>query len=64
MDYAMICQAARSPIGQPWMWTLLFGPHSDARLRADARGGVAAFKKSWRREWRCAASVQPDLAKQ
>ena len=34
-------KAATVPVGAAWMWTLAFGhheTHTDARLRADARG--------------------------
>jgi hypothetical protein len=37
-----IMKAAAAPEGTPWLWTLAFGhhvgSHTDARLRADARG--------------------------
>jgi hypothetical protein len=37
-----IFNAAASPVGTPWMWTLAYGlprgPHADSRLRADTRG--------------------------
>ena len=37
-----IMKAAAAPVGMSWMWTLAFaiprGPHTDARLRRDARG--------------------------
>jgi hypothetical protein len=50
-----ILKSAKSPIGTPWMWTLLFGYHEDRTppthgyepTREDA---MAAFAKSWRRE--------------
>jgi hypothetical protein len=36
-----IMKAAAAPVGQqPWMWTLVLSrrPHTDARVRGDARG--------------------------
>jgi hypothetical protein len=49
-----IFNAAASPVGSSWMWTLAFGHHEDrtpthgyAETREDA---MAAFAKSWRRE--------------
>jgi hypothetical protein len=49
-----IFNAAASPVGTPWMWTLAFGHHED---RAPTHGyeptreaAMAAFAKSWRRE--------------
>jgi hypothetical protein len=62
-DYDAICdgavvgrifKAAASPIGSPWMWTLIFDYHKD---RTPTHGheptreaAMAAFAKSWRRE--------------
>jgi hypothetical protein len=49
-----IFNAAASPVGTPWMWTLAFGYHQD---RTPTHGycetreaAMAAFAKSWRRE--------------
>jgi hypothetical protein len=49
-----IFNSAASPVGSPWMWTLLFEhqvsrtpKHGHAATREAAR---AAFAKSWRRE--------------
>jgi hypothetical protein len=40
--WARIANVRAAPVGQPWLWTLAFGPvrrpHADARLRADVRG--------------------------
>jgi hypothetical protein len=45
-----IFNAAASPVGTPWMWTLALGasrePHADASLRRDARGGHGGIRKS------------------
>jgi hypothetical protein len=49
-----IFNAAASPVGTPWMWTLAFGHYED---RAPTHGyaetreaAMATFAKSWRRE--------------
>ena len=49
-----IFNAAASPMGTPWMWTLIYGHHED---RSPAHGyaatreeAMAAFAKSWLRE--------------
>jgi hypothetical protein len=49
-----IFEAAASPAGTPWMWTIAFEHHEDRTpthgyetTREDA---MAAFAKSWRRE--------------
>jgi hypothetical protein len=49
-----ILKVHASPVGTPWMWSLIFGHHEDrtpthgyAATREDA---MAAFAKSWRRE--------------
>jgi hypothetical protein len=43
-----------APVGQPWMWTLLFDHRKDRTPThgyAASRGAaMAAFAKSWRRE--------------
>jgi len=42
------------PVGQPWMWTLLFEHHQDRvpsyGYAATHGAAMAAFAKSWRRE--------------
>jgi hypothetical protein len=49
-----IFNAAASPVGLPWMWTLIFGHHGDrssTHSYAETReAAMAAFAKSWRRE--------------
>ena len=40
-----IMLAAAAPVGSPWLWTLAYGPHADARLRADARGGDGGVRE-------------------
>ena len=48
-----IFKAAASPVGTPWMWTLIFGYHKDRTpthgYEATRDGAMAAFAKSWRR---------------
>src|SRR5262245_31013333 len=49
-----IFNAAASPVGSPWMWTLIF-PHHKGRspthgYEATREAAMAAFAKSWRRE--------------
>ena len=43
-----IMKAAAAPVDAPWLWTLAFraprGPHADARLRGDARGGDGSVR--------------------
>jgi hypothetical protein len=49
-----IFNAAASPVGTPWMWTLLYGFHEDRSpthgYEATREAAMAAFAKSWRRE--------------
>ena len=49
-----IFNAAASPVGTPWMWTLIFGYHEDRSpthgYEATREAAMAAFAKSWRRE--------------
>ena len=49
-----IFNAAASPVGLPWMWTLIFGYHEDRSpthgYEATREAAMAAFAKSWRRE--------------
>ena len=49
-----IFNATASPVGTPWMWTLIF-PHHEGRTpthgyEATREAEMAAFAKSWRRE--------------
>jgi hypothetical protein len=43
-----------SPVGTPWMWTLIFEEHHKAARRHSyeptREAAMAAFAKSWRRE--------------
>jgi hypothetical protein len=43
-----------SPVGSPWMWTLIFDHHEDRSpthgYAARREVAMAAFAKSWRRE--------------
>jgi hypothetical protein len=45
---------AASPVGTPWMWTLLFDYHEDRTpthgYEPTREAAMAAFAKSWRRE--------------
>ncbi len=49
-----IFKAAASPVGTPWMWTLIFGYHEDRTpthgYEPTRDGAMAAFAKSWRRQ--------------
>ena len=49
-----ILNAAASPVGTPWMWTLAFGHHEGRTpthgYEATREAAMAAFAKSWRRE--------------
>ena len=49
-----IVKAAASPLGRPWMWTLLFGCHEDRTpthgYEPTREAAMAAFAKSWRRQ--------------
>jgi hypothetical protein len=51
-----IFNAAASPVGTPWMWTLAFGHHEDRTPThgyAESReAAMTAFAKSWRGELR------------
>ena len=49
-----IMNSAASPVGTPWMWTLIF-PHHEGRSPTHGyeparEQAMAAFAKSWRRE--------------
>jgi hypothetical protein len=47
-----IFHAAASPVGSPWMWTLIFDYHEGRThgYEATREAAMAAFAKSWRRE--------------
>ena len=49
-----VFNAAASPVGTPWMWTLAFGHHEDRipahGYAATREAAMTAFAKSWRRE--------------
>jgi hypothetical protein len=49
-----IFNAAASPVGTPWMWTLLYDFHKDRTpthgYEATREAAMAAFAKSWRRQ--------------
>jgi hypothetical protein len=49
-----ILNAAASPVGTPWMWTLAIGYHEDRTpthgYAATREAAMTAFAKSWRRE--------------
>ena len=49
-----IFKANAAPVGEPWMWTLIF-PHLEGRTpthgyAATREAAMAALAKSWRRE--------------
>jgi hypothetical protein len=50
-----IFKAAASPVGTPWMWTLIFGYHEDRTpthgYEPTREAAMTAFAKSWRREY-------------
>jgi hypothetical protein len=49
-----ILNATASPVGAPWMWTLIFGQREDRTpthgYAATREASIAAFAKNWRRE--------------
>jgi hypothetical protein len=49
-----IFKSAKSPVGLPWMWTLLFDYHKDRTpthgYEPTREAAMSAFAKSWRRE--------------
>jgi hypothetical protein len=49
-----IFHAAASPLGSPWMWTLIFGHHEDRSpthgYEATREAAMVAFARSWHRE--------------
>jgi hypothetical protein len=49
-----IFNAAASPVGTPWMWTLAYGFHEDRNpthgYEPIREAAMAAFAKSWRRQ--------------
>ena len=56
-DGVVVCRifnAVASPVGLPWMWTLIFGYHEDRSpthgYEATREAAMAAFAKSWLRE--------------
>jgi hypothetical protein len=54
-----IMRAAAAPEGSPWLWTQAFEHHeyrtSTHGYEATREAAMAAFGKSWRREWPCCA---------
>src|ERR1700746_2966858 len=48
-----IMKAAAVPVGQSWLWTLIFGHHEDRTpthgYAATREAAMVAFAKSWRR---------------
>jgi hypothetical protein len=50
-----IMRAAAAPVGALWLWTLAFGQHEDRTPtlghETTCEQAMAAFAKSWRREW-------------
>ena len=50
-----IMKVHAAPEGSPWMWTLAFGQHEDPTpthgYAATREAAMAAFAKSWRREY-------------
>jgi len=62
-DYDVLCEgavvgrvikSAAAPVGQPWLWTLIYGYHEDRTpthgYEPTREAAMAAFAKSWRRE--------------
>jgi hypothetical protein len=49
-----IIKSAAAPVGQPWLWTLIYGYHEERTpthgYAATCEAAMAAFAKSWRRE--------------
>ena len=46
-----IVKAAASPVGKPWVWTVLLSHHEDRTGYEPTReAAMAAFAKSWRRQ--------------
>jgi hypothetical protein len=46
-----IVKAAATPVGKPWMWTVLLGHHEDRTgFEPTREAAMGAFAKSWRRE--------------
>jgi hypothetical protein len=61
-DFDVLCngdvvgriKANAAPVGEPWMWTLIF-PHQEGRTpthgyEATREAAMTAFAKSWRRQ--------------
>jgi hypothetical protein len=46
--------SVKSPVWQPWIWTLAYGyhedPHPDPPLRGDPQGCDGGVAKCWRRQ--------------
>jgi hypothetical protein len=62
-DYDVLCEgavvgriikSAAAPVGQPWLWTLIYGYHEGRTpthgYAATRETAMAAFARSWRRE--------------
>jgi len=62
-DYDVLCEgavvgriikSAAAPVGQPWLWTLIYGYYEDRTpthgYEPTREAAMAAFTKSWRRE--------------
>jgi hypothetical protein len=63
-DYDVLCEGAvvgriikiraAAPVGQPWLWTLIYGYHEGRTpthgYAATRETAMAAFARSWRRE--------------
>ena len=62
-DYDVLCEgavvgrvikSAAAPVGQPWLWTQIYGYHEDRTpthgYEPTREAAMAAFTKSWRRE--------------
>jgi len=49
-----VIKSAAAPVGQPWLWTLIYGYHEDRTpthgYEPTREAAMAAFTKSWRRE--------------
>ena len=61
-DYDVLCEgavvgrvikSAAAPVGQPWLWTLIYGYHEDRTpthgYEPTREAAMAAFARSWRR---------------
>jgi hypothetical protein len=58
-----IFHAAASPVGSPWMWTLIFDYHEGRSPKygyeATREAAMAAFAKSWRRDLDAVMGLAP-----